>query len=195
MRILGFTVAKLNRNDACQTVGRFSTDVYDAAPADVPKNIPEHQSAKLYIQGVASGLLGFYLPPPDYTLTLTKPVGDALPGQPLLLTGSLTQYGRIGTAPSGDPIFGETGVSGQNVRLYEGDLTGCLNLPTQWKLLGGMTTGSDGAYNFSPQPAAGWRLYAVAMVDSQGKFLVSTKHLLVPVGLLPLWYWAPVFVT
>jgi hypothetical protein len=183
IQILGFTVAKLKRNDACQTLGRFSTDVYDAAPTDVPKNVPEHQSAKLYIQGVASELLGPYLPPPAYTLTLTELVGDAVPGQPLLLTGSVTQYGEIGHGSTGEPIFGQTGIPGRNVRLYEGDLTGCLNLPTQWKLLGGMTTGPDGAYNFSPQPAAGWRLYAVAVVDSQGEFVASTKHLLVPVGL------------
>jgi len=182
MQILGFTVAKLNRNDACVTLGRFSTDVYGAAPADVPKNIPEHASAKLYVQGIAIELLGLYLPPPHYTLTLTKPVGDAVPGQPLLLTGLVTMYGQIGVGRTG-PIYGQIGASDLAVRLYEGDLTGCLNLPTQWKLLGGTTTGPDGAYNFSPQPAAGWRLYAVAVVDSQGKYLASTKHLLVPVGL------------
>jgi hypothetical protein len=183
IQILGFTVAKLKRNDACRTLGRFSTDVYDAAPADVPKNVPEHQSAKLYIQGVTSELPGLYLPPLAYTLTLTEPVGDPVPGQPLLLTGSVTTFGQIGTGSTGQPIYGQSGASGLSVRLYEGDLTGCLNLPTQWKLLGGTTTGPDGAYNFSPQPAAGWRLYAVAIVSSQSEFVASTEHLLVPVGL------------
>lgn len=183
-----FQVARLKKNANCLSVNKYETEVFTADPALLPVHVKESWSKDypeiVYIKPPTQGAMYAYLPPANYQFTLIDPGdGPFTPGQPLTLNG---QIGQTVTkrGPSGAPYTAWEGLANAEIRLYEADLEGCVNLPAEWKLLEGLTTGADGAFTFSPAPSKGWHCYAAAYMHD-GEVEQSTQYILVYVGAPP----------
>jgi len=186
--IRGFEVARLKRNDACQTVNKYETQAYSADPALLPMNVKQSWGtsypAFCYIKTPEQGPIGIFLPPPAYEFALDDPGdGPFTPGQALTLQGNIGNWVTTGGI-IGVPVTTWQGLSGGEIRLYEADLAACVNLPAQWTLRESTTTAADGGFAFNPKPQAGWHCYAAAYVHD-GKVEASTQYVLFYVGTPP----------
>ncbi len=180
-KITEFTLARLVKRPNNLSIGRYETETYRPADGVLPIDVPDDGTpVKVLVPAVAGPSLLIQANLTNYTLTVAKPTVPAPPGQ-VVIAGTL---GTTKMVPMRTGMVEQfAGVPSAEIRLYELDQNACVNLPSQWSLVGKATTDAGGNFNFKPSGITTSRhIYAVAYMGAGEAIRQSSAPLIVDYG-------------